>query len=653
MTSAGSSPPRVLALVPAWKAAGFIAGTLDALAAQTCPGLSILISDDASPDDTAAICERRAAEDERFRVIRQARNRGWVGNVNALLGEAQADYLLFAFQDDLPEPGYVERCVAALEADPAAVLAFSDIRLVRQDGSVEERSYARLEGVTDRIERARRIARLEGSWWIPNRGVFRASAAREIGGLRRHGAGEFSADWPWLLEMSLLGGFVRIPERLVTKFYLPGSLSRTWRFGARQWAAVTVSAMTAVSRRRLPVRERVRLHATLAGFALRQLRRSVRRRLTGSRDRDPGAVAAREGLPRTADWMSRHRPAPSLVSVVVPVHDRFELAARAIRSVRSQTHRPLELIVVDDASAPVFVLPPEAFDLEVRLVRLDSSRGPGGAREAGRRIATGEYVAYLDSDDFWAPTHLASLVAALSAMPEAGMAYSAAMEMREGRPSNLRRWSDEAHAEILPTLLWKRPWHTSACVWRRDLAEAMGGWMPIWHWEDHEHDCRAGCLGAKLVHLPEPTCFVDVDSPGRQSASPAMRRRTESYCLAMLSMADRIRVSAWRQDPIVRDRIREILLIAATRASEQRLGGLAARAALESWRWPSPSASLVVATGVALPLVWLTGGHLSARIFRWARRRSVGDGKSPRRLFGGGGRTDRHEGLGRVKRSRD
>ncbi len=279
MTTAEGARPRVLALVPAWKAAGFIARTLDALAAQTCSGLEVLVSDDASPDDTAAICERRVAEDPRFHLIRQERNLGWVGNVNALLGQARADYLFFAFQDDLPEPGYVEQCVAALEADPAAVLAFSDIRLVRQDGAVEERTYTRLDGVTDAIERARRLARLEGSWWIPNRGVFRAAAARQIGGLRRHAAGEFSADWPWLLEMSLLGAFVRIPERLVTKFYLPGSLSRSWRFGARQWAAVAASAMRAVSRRRLPLRDQFRLYATLARFVLRQFRRSARRRL--------------------------------------------------------------------------------------------------------------------------------------------------------------------------------------------------------------------------------------------------------------------------------------------------------------------------------------------------------------------------------------
>ncbi len=316
-----------------------------------------------------------------------------------------------------------------------------------------------------------------------------------------------------------------------------------------------------------------------------------------------------------------------LVSVIVPVHDRFELAARAIRSVASQTHRPLELIVVDDASTPAFAPPAEALDFEVRVVRLESNRGPGGARDAGRRLANGEFVAYLDSDDFWAPTHLASLVGALSAAPEAGMAYGAAMEMREGRPSVVRRGSDEALEQILPTLLWRRPWHTSACLWRRDLVDAMGGWISSWHWEDHEHDCRAACLGARLVHVPGPTCFVEVDSPGRLSASRATRRRTQSYATVMLAMARRIRGSAWHRDPIVRNRMRELLLVAAARSSEEGLRGLATRAAFESWWWPAPPASLVAACAVALPLAWLTNGRGSARIFRWARRRLArGDG---------------------------
>jgi glycosyltransferase involved in cell wall biosynthesis len=265
-----------VALVPAWKAAAFIVATLDALAAQTYENLEILVSDDASPDDTANLCERVAAGDARFRVIRQPRNLGWTGNVNALLREARGDYLVFAFHDDLPEPSYIERCVAALEANPRAILAFTDIAVVNQDGTREDVSYPTLDGVADRLQRARLVAALKGRWWIPNRGVFRASAGTAIGGLRRHMAGEFAADWPWLLHMSLLGEFVRIPECLCTKIYQPRSLSRGWDYGLRSWVAVALSARRAVSGAEIPVREKLILHGILAVFVGRRVGRASR-----------------------------------------------------------------------------------------------------------------------------------------------------------------------------------------------------------------------------------------------------------------------------------------------------------------------------------------------------------------------------------------
>src|SRR5262249_31758504 len=149
-------------------------------------------------------------------------------------------------------------------------IAFSDITLVNQDGSREQKAFPALDGIADRVERARRIVSQQGSWWIPNRGVFRASAARSIGGLRRHLAGEFSADWPWLIRMSLLGEFVRVPAPLCTKIYVPGSLSRTWDFGARSWLAVTLSAMGGVARSGIPPGEKLALQAALAGFASRR-----------------------------------------------------------------------------------------------------------------------------------------------------------------------------------------------------------------------------------------------------------------------------------------------------------------------------------------------------------------------------------------------
>ena len=283
-STARSHAPLVVALMPTWNAAPFISRTLDHLSRQTYPRLEILISDDASTDDTGAICERLAAQDERVRVLRQPKNLGWVGNVNALLREARGDYFVFAFQDDLPEPTYVQRCVEALEDDSSAVMAFSDIVLVHQDGRQEPRVFDRLDGVRSRSERGRCMARQLGNWWIPNRGVFRASAAREIGGLRRHLAGEFSADWPWLLHMSLLGGFARIPEHLCTKIYQARSLSRTWSFGARSWCGVTLSAARTVVRARVPALEKARLLATLARFAWHHVLEATMRETGGRKD---------------------------------------------------------------------------------------------------------------------------------------------------------------------------------------------------------------------------------------------------------------------------------------------------------------------------------------------------------------------------------
>src|SRR4029450_10106504 len=119
---------------------------------------------------------------------------------------------------------------------------------------------------------------------------------------------------------------------------------------------------------------------------------------------------------------------------------------------------------------------------------------------------------------------------------------------------------------------------------------------------------------------PRPPPFAEGDSPDRLSASSAAERRIEGYILAMLSIGRRIRATDWFDDPAVRDKMRRILLTAAMRASEQNRTRLATRAAFEAWRWPAPSAEIVAATAVALPLVSMARGRDAARLLRWARR---------------------------------
>lgn len=260
--SAGSL--SVTALVPAYNAAAFIDETLQSLAAQTYPHLRVLISVDASADDTADRCERFAGGDTRFVVVRQAERLGWIRNSCELLRRAESDLCFFIGHDDVAEPEYVAALVAALAARPAAVLAYSDIELVRPDGDRAARVYAELDGVTERLERGKVVLARTGDWWIPYRGLFRTRVVRRGRPLRRNLAGEFAADWPFMLHVALEGECVRVPRLLYRKRWQVTSLSLSWSFGARERIAVGLCCGMRLLQADLTLGERAALLATLA-----------------------------------------------------------------------------------------------------------------------------------------------------------------------------------------------------------------------------------------------------------------------------------------------------------------------------------------------------------------------------------------------------
>lgn len=107
-----------------------------------------------------------------------------------------------------------------------------------------------------------------------------------------------------------------------------------------------------------------------------------------------------------------------VVSVVLPTHNRSNLLPRAISSVLAQTFDDLELIVVDDASTEdIGALVASFGDSRLRYVRRDQCGGPAGARNSGVAVATGEFVAFQDSDDEWLLDKLEKQLEVLRADP--------------------------------------------------------------------------------------------------------------------------------------------------------------------------------------------------------------------------------------------
>lgn len=93
------------------------------------------------------------------------------------------------------------------------------------------------------------------------------------------------------------------------------------------------------------------------------------------------------------------------VSVIVPTYNRGSWIAATLRTVLAQSHRALEIIVIDDGSTDDTEAVVAGFGPELRYVRQDNG-GVSAARNHGAQLASGEYLAFVDSDDLWHPRKL-------------------------------------------------------------------------------------------------------------------------------------------------------------------------------------------------------------------------------------------------------
>ena len=116
-----------------------------------------------------------------------------------------------------------------------------------------------------------------------------------------------------------------------------------------------------------------------------------------------------------------------LVSVIIPAFNAAHTLGDTLDSVRRQTHRHLEIIVVDDGSHDRTAEIAEAYaaaDGRIRLIQKENG-GVARARNAGAAASRADYLAPVDADDLWHPEKIARQLAALRAAgPEAGYAYT-------------------------------------------------------------------------------------------------------------------------------------------------------------------------------------------------------------------------------------
>lgn len=274
----GTWHPRVTALLPTYNGAAFIQRTLDGLAAQTWDNLDILIGDDCSTDTTPAIIAAFAATHPNVRILTRTANLGWLRNSNDLMARAEGELLFFAFHDDVVDLNYVSLLVEALRERPEAIVAYTDMEVIEPDGRSRVERFRALTNRHTPLRRGIRMLDLPTHWWVPQRGLFRRAAFARIGGIKPNAAGEFSADWNWLLHMALLGDFVRVEAVACHKYYKTTSLSRSWTRTAFEKRALRVAGQREIWGSSLPLHQRLALLA-YSRLRLTWLRKRLPRRL--------------------------------------------------------------------------------------------------------------------------------------------------------------------------------------------------------------------------------------------------------------------------------------------------------------------------------------------------------------------------------------
>jgi glycosyltransferase involved in cell wall biosynthesis len=226
--------------LPVYNGEQYLERTLEATLNQTFRDFELIVSDNASTDSTAEICERFARADDRVRLIRQQQNVGVNANHAIVYREARGEYFRWANADDVPSSGLLEHAVDTLRRNKDVVVYIPDTVNVDADGAPLRRFPCNLNLRTDNVaERAEAV--LTRSYQM----VFAE------GLIRRTILASTSCRWDYigwdfvlLLELALRGQFANVEGPLLARRIHEESatLATRSRKKVRQWVDPTMRA---------------------------------------------------------------------------------------------------------------------------------------------------------------------------------------------------------------------------------------------------------------------------------------------------------------------------------------------------------------------------------------------------------------------------
>lgn len=235
---------KVSIAMPVYNGEQFIENAIKSILEQDYQNIELIITDNESSDATPEICRKYASLDDRVTYVRNPRNLGAAPNYNRGFELATGEYLKWFAHDDLISPNYISACVAALEADPEASLAFGSTICIDPDGNTFEGTDADETPPILDDDPARRFFRAItlGGTCFPIFGVFRADMLRRSTLHRSY----YGSDRALIAEAALMGKVLRIDEAVFYNREHPKRSIRMVDHAERsRWQDTSANARTA------------------------------------------------------------------------------------------------------------------------------------------------------------------------------------------------------------------------------------------------------------------------------------------------------------------------------------------------------------------------------------------------------------------------
>jgi len=445
--------PLISICIPTYNRAHYLRDAIESALAQTYPHLEVIVSDNASTDETMDLLATYA-DDPRVKVFRNEENVGIHRNFWRAIQRSNGTYLSMLCSDDVLLPDFIDDAYAYLERHRESVdVVYGSVLYTDKDlkprsmgscaghvpcayagGRNEFRELLRMTHMRwqttlfprelfDRFGRFDESLHAQNDWEYYLRlaaGDIRFGYLPKAYALIRQHTEQMSSEGGFVGTMRELDDYLDILER-----YLHDE--HRWRFhGIERTLLAHIERWSEHLKQQYPQAFTLDLRLRIAAYIAR-LRASI------------------EAPP---PLQPHERPR---VSVILPTTgQRLHALQRALASLARQTYRDFEIIVVQNGSES---LEPwlKTFQLGVslRCVTVAPGIAPGTARNIGLKLAAGELITYLDDDNCYQPEHLSNLVALIDASGS-NTVFSAA-RLRIAAPTTDQLQSSAVYDDILAT----------------------------------------------------------------------------------------------------------------------------------------------------------------------------------------------------------